>query len=109
MFLEIDEIINEKLINDIPLSAMDKVNLARDARRPKIQDCIDNLFTDFFEQKGIEVLDKRSEGGRLWAIGERENIKSAVNEAIAKFKISGKYMCCKDSNNRNGWCTKTEK
>ena len=38
MFLEIDEIINEKLINDIPLSAMDKVNLARDARRPKIQD-----------------------------------------------------------------------
>ena len=52
MFLEIDEIINEKLINDIPLSAMDKVNLARDARRPKIQDYIDNLFTDFFEQKG---------------------------------------------------------
>ena len=31
---------------------MDKVNLARDARRPKIQDYIDNLFTDFFEQKG---------------------------------------------------------
>ena len=52
MLLEIDEIINEKLINDIPLSAMDKVNLARDARRPKIQDYIDNLFTDFFEQKG---------------------------------------------------------
>ena len=68
-----------------------------------------NEVADFFEQKGIEVLDKRSEGGRLWAIGERENIKSAVNEAIAKFKISGKYMCCKDSNNRNGWCTKTEK
>lgn len=52
MLLEIDEIINEKLINDISLSAMDKVNLARDARRPKIQDYIDNLFTDFFEQKG---------------------------------------------------------
>ena len=52
MLLEIDEIINEKLINDITLSAMDKVNLARDARRPKIQDYIDNLFTDFFEQKG---------------------------------------------------------
>lgn len=52
MLLEIDEIINEKLINDIPLSAMDKVNLARDSRRPKIQDYIDNLFTDYFEQKG---------------------------------------------------------
>lgn len=68
-----------------------------------------NEVASFFEQKGIEVLDKRSEGGRLWAIGERESIKSAVNEAIAKFKISGKYMSCKDSNNRNGWCTKTEK
>lgn len=52
MFLEIDEIVSEKLMNNILLSAMDKVNLARDVRRPKIQDYIENLFTDFFEQKG---------------------------------------------------------
>ena len=52
MFLEIDEIVSEKLMNNIPLSAMDKVNLARDVRRPKIQDYLENLFTDFFEQKG---------------------------------------------------------
>lgn len=52
MFLEIDEIVSEKQMNNIPLSAMDKVNLARDVRRPKIQDYIENLFTDFFEQKG---------------------------------------------------------
>ena len=32
MFLEIDEIVSEKLMNNIPLSAMDKVNLARDVR-----------------------------------------------------------------------------
>ncbi len=52
MFLEIDEIVSEKLMNGVLLSAMDKVTLARDVRRPKIQDYIDNLFTDFFEQKG---------------------------------------------------------
>ena len=52
MFLEIDEIVSEKLTNGVSLSAMDKVTLARDVRRPKIQDYIDNLFTDFFEQKG---------------------------------------------------------
>ena len=52
MFLEIDEIVSEKLMNGVSLSAMDKVTLARDVRRPKIQDYIDNLFTDFFEQKG---------------------------------------------------------
>lgn len=84
-------------------------NLSNSNARKNTKKKFGNEVADFFEQKGIEVLDKRSEGGRLWAIGERENIKSAVNEAIAKFKISGKYMCCKDSNNRNGWCTKTEK
>ena len=52
MFLEIDEIVSEKLMNGVSLSAMDKVTLARDVRRPKIQDYIDNLSTDFFEQKG---------------------------------------------------------
>ena len=52
MFLEIDEIVSEKLMNGVSLSAMDKVTLARDVSRPKIQDYIDNLFTDFFEQKG---------------------------------------------------------
>ena len=31
---------------------MEKVMLARDASRPKITDYIENLFTDFFEQKG---------------------------------------------------------
>lgn len=67
MLLEIDEIINEKLINDIPLSAMDRVNLARDARRPKIQDYIDNMFTDFFEQKG-DMLGKE-DGSILGGIG----------------------------------------
>ena len=74
MLLEIDEIINEKLINDIPLSAMDKVNLARDARRPKIQDYIDNLFTDFFEQKG-DMLGKE-DGSILGGIaGQYQNMQ----------------------------------
>ena len=34
------------------MSAIDKVMIARDINRPKITDYIDNLFTDFFEQKG---------------------------------------------------------
>lgn len=41
-------------------SAMEKVMLARDASRPKITDYIENLFTDFFEQKG-DMLEKRME------------------------------------------------
>ncbi|MCR4695378.1 MAG: acetyl-CoA carboxylase carboxyl transferase subunit alpha [Pseudobutyrivibrio sp.] len=34
------------------MNAIDKVLTARDKNRPKITDYIDNLFTDFFEQKG---------------------------------------------------------
>lgn len=63
----------------------------------------------FFESKGLNVIDKRDEGGRLWVIGEKTNIRIFVNEAISKFKISGKYISSKESLNKPGWCTKTDK
>lgn len=37
---------------EINMSAIEKVLQARDINRPKITDYIENLFTDFFEQKG---------------------------------------------------------
>lgn len=63
----------------------------------------------FFEESGLKVIDTRSQGGRLWVIGEKAAIKSIVDSAIATFGISGKYASSKEINNRNGWCTKTEK
>jgi acetyl-CoA carboxylase carboxyl transferase subunit alpha len=49
---ELDNRINEKLLAGETLSPMDKVNLARHLQRPKIEDYVAALFTDFFEQKG---------------------------------------------------------
>ena len=63
----------------------------------------------FFEENGLEVVDNRDSGGRLWVIGEKEKIRGIVNEAISKFKISGKYATSKESNNRPGWYSKTDK
>ena len=63
----------------------------------------------FFEEKGLEVVDNRDEGGRLWVIGEKANIRDIVNIAILKFHISGKYAKGKEIRNRSGWYTKTEK
>ena len=63
----------------------------------------------FFEEKGLVVIDRRDEGGRLWVIGERDEIRGIVNQAISRFQISGKYASSKETNNRQGWCTKTEK
>ena len=41
-----------------PLSAADHVVLARYAKRPHIEDFIDGLFTDFFEQRGDHLYDE---------------------------------------------------
>ena len=37
---------------DTQRSAYERVQLARSEDRPNIQDYIDHLFTDFFEQRG---------------------------------------------------------
>ena len=63
----------------------------------------------FFEEKGLEVIDARDQGGRLWVIGEKASIRDIINIAISKFGISGKYASSKESRNQNGWCTKTDK
>lgn len=70
---------------------------------------VDSEVRKFFEGNGLEVIDNRAQGGRLWVIGEKISIRNVVNTAIAKFGISGKYTSSKETKNRNGWCTKTDK
>lgn len=55
------------------------------------------------------MIDNRDTGGRLWVIGEKAVIRPIINLAINEFHISGKYGSDKESNNKNGWCTKTDK
>lgn len=69
----------------------------------------DSVVRAFFEEKGLTVIDKRDGGGRLWVLGNAEEIREIVNEAISKFKIIGKYTSGKESNNKAGWCSKTDK
>lgn len=64
---------------------------------------------DFFKNCGFEVIDNRRDGGRLWIIGEKTDIRDTVNSAINQFGISGKYASSKETNFKNGWYTKTDK
>lgn len=64
---------------------------------------------DFFKNCGFEVIDNRRDGGRLWIIGEKTDIRDTVNSAITQFGISGKYASSKETNFKNGWYTKTDK
>ena len=63
----------------------------------------------FFEEKGYEVIDNRSQKGHLWVIGEKTVIQDIVNQAVKEFKIMGQYKASKETNSRKGWCTKTKK
>lgn len=63
----------------------------------------------FFKGRGLEVVDKRADGDRLWIVGKEADIKNAVKEAISKFNISGRYCLSKKYRIDNGWCTKTNK
>ena len=69
----------------------------------------DHNFKDFFKNSGFEVIDNRGNGGRLWIIGEKTDIRDTVNSAITQFGISGKYASSKETNFKNGWYTKTDK
>ena len=67
-------------------SAMEKVMLARDASRPKITDYIENLFTDFFEQKG-DMLGKEESlffmaDLSLYSVTGREKILKKISPVI---------------------------
>lgn len=64
---------------------------------------------EYFVNNGLEVIDNRDAGGRLWVVGEKERIRFIVNSAIERFRISGKYGSSSEINKRNGWYTKTDK
>ena len=64
---------------------------------------------EFFKNSGFEVIDNRDNGGRLWIIGKKTDIRNIVNSAITQFGISGKYSSSKETNFKNGWYTKTDK
>ena len=64
---------------------------------------------EFFEKRGIEVIDDRNQSGFLWVIGTEDQIGTAVNEAVSRYGIYGMYGRGKVSKNKPGWFTKTKK
>lgn len=103
------DISNNNFASEINDKGNNDVEKNRHTKKQKESVSSKSMVRDFFEKKGLEVIDKRGEGGRLWVIGEKIAIRDTVNAAITKFGISGKYASGKEINNRNGWFTKTNK
>lgn len=65
---------------------------------------------EFFEAKGLEVIDKRPMGGCLWVIGEKGEIDSTIREVGKIFGAYGNYSAGgRATKQRPGWFTKCKK
>ena len=65
-------------------------------------------LVQFFEGKGLEVIDRRQSSGLLWIIGSREQLMPIIREASRKFRISGQFGKDRDTGGRQGWYTKSK-
>ena len=64
---------------------------------------------EFFEDKGLKVVDDRNKSGHLWVIGSKKEISPIINEAIEIYGITGIYGSGKISGFKEGWFTKSKK
>ena len=86
-----------------------KVRVPRSAPVPTAENSSDDLKA-FFKSKGLEVIDKRSAGGCLWVVGEKDAISSVVQEAGKTYGAYGNYSAGgRATKNRPGWFTKCKK
>lgn len=83
----------------------------REKRNTKeIVDTINNTgLKEFFEKKGLKVIDNRKKSGHLWVIGSKNEIDSIVNEAMEIYSATGNYGSGKVSGFKEGWFTKSKK
>lgn len=64
----------------------------------------------FFEEHGLEVIDKRPAGGALWVVGDRSVLIPLLKEAKDLFAAYGKFSeGSTATKNRPGWWTKCKK
>jgi len=64
---------------------------------------------EFFESKGLEVIDKRPKGGGLWIVGEREVLTPYLEEVKELYGVTGYFAQGRATKHRMGWYTRSDK
>ena len=63
----------------------------------------------FLKKQGVEVIDKRSQGGKLWITGDRAAMDKAIKLAKSLYGATGGFALGRATHQRLGWytdCTK---
>ena len=66
-------------------------------------------LVEFFNSKGLKVIDKGLNGGCLWVIGSESEIGIIVREAYEAFHVSGNYGSGNATGQKRGWLTRAQK
>ena len=72
----------------------------------KSEEPIGNSLKEYFEDKGLEVVDLRKSGGCLWVVGDAKSIGKYVKEAGKLYGAFGSYAKGSKIGKRVGWWTK---
>ena len=91
--------------------SIQNVRRKREKRKSKEKSIGGNKITlkEYFEEKGLQVIDNRKQAGHLWVIGSKTEIDSIINEAVEKYGVTGSYGSGKASGYKAGWFTKSKK
>lgn len=63
----------------------------------------------YFQSKGLEVIDKRDNGGCLWVVGDEKKLKPYVDEVKKLYGAYGNFGAGRATKQRRGWFTKCKK
>jgi lipoate-protein ligase A len=63
----------------------------------------------YFQSKGLEVIDKRDNGGCLWVVGDENKLKPYIDEVKKLYGAYGKFGAGRATKQRCGWFTKCKK
>ena len=66
-------------------------------------------LVDFFKSNGLEVIDKRANGGCLWVVGSQEQLEPYISKAKELYGATGSFAAGRATKQRMGWYTKSDK
>lgn len=63
----------------------------------------------FLKKQGVEVIDKRPQGGKLWITGDRASMDKAIKLAKSLYGATGGFASGRATHQRLGWYTDSTK
>lgn len=78
-------------------------------KQGKDKSVLGKSLIDFFTSFDLEVIDKRSSGGCLWVVGDKDELSKYLELVETEYGVKGSFGLGRATHGRIGWYTKSEK